>query len=73
MTQILTFRYSTNTENDMGLISLVQTTAAANVYANSDVDDDYSDDAVKRILSAKDAKAVSAPEDAAEFMSWLTA
>lgn len=70
MTQILTFRPWANTSNDMALITVTTTTATACVV--SDTGDEYSDDAVVRILNAKNAKAVAAPDDADAFMSWLT-
>jgi hypothetical protein len=77
MTQILTFRWA-NSSNDVistsskiALLPVTTTTATAWI-SSSDKGDDYSDDAVARILNAKNAKAVVAPDDADAFMDWLT-
>jgi hypothetical protein len=77
MTQILTFRWANSssdvisTSSKIALLPVTTTTATACI-SFSDKGDDYSDDAVARILKAKNAKAVVAPDDADAFMSWLT-
>jgi len=68
MTKVLTFNAAANTSSDLALISVVALTATP-VYA---VVDEYSDEAVARILRAKNAAAVPAPADADAFMSWLS-
>jgi hypothetical protein len=75
MTQIRTIWANASNEgiNTSNGIAMIPVTVTANAFVSVlDTADEYSDDAVARILNARNATAVTAPRDPDAFMSWLT-
>jgi hypothetical protein len=72
MTQFFTYQSGAATYNDVGLISITETTADRRIFVSSaSPNDGYNDLAVRRIRKANRGPFTRAPDNSDELLKWL--